>query len=309
MTRPRLTIGVPVFNGARHLEQCLDSLLAQTYDHLEIVISDNASTDRTPEICRSFCERDPRVTYHRQPQNIGAAANYNFLVRHTEGELFKWAAHDDVCAPDFVERCVAALDHRPDAVLAFPKMTFIDDAGEVLSKYDADVRWRDHHRASGRLDDLLADPQATLLHKCHAQFGVIRRSAVRRTRLIGNYGSSDLVLLVELALLGGFVDLDEYLFFSRVHDGSSLRANATAADLARWYDPARGGTYPMPQTRVFVGYLGAVAGSALPLHERIGAVSPLTRWLASNRRWRVIGGELRLRATERLSVLRCGASG
>src|SRR5262245_24410584 len=92
MGEARVTIGVPVYNGARHLEPCLDSLLAQTYEDIEIVISDNASTDRTPEICRAYQERDERVRYHRQPRNIGAAANYNYLVGHTSGELFSGAA-------------------------------------------------------------------------------------------------------------------------------------------------------------------------------------------------------------------------
>jgi glycosyltransferase involved in cell wall biosynthesis len=311
MRTPAVTIGVPVWNGARHLEQCLDSLLAQTYDDIEIVISDNASTDCTPEICRAYCARDERVSYHRQPANIGAAANYNFLLDQARGELFKWAAHDDVCAPEFVERCVAALDASPSDVLAFPKTTFIDATGGVLGKHDAPMCWRNDVTAVGRLHDLLVgdlvlgDYRATLLLKCLPQFGVIRRSALERTRIMGNYGSSDVVLLVELALLGGFADVDEYLFFSRVHEGSSLRANATAADLARWYDPRRGAHFPMPWTVVLTGIIGAVLRSSLPLQEKTRALALVRRWFFAHRRWRIIGGELKLRAREswRSSVL------
>jgi GT2 family glycosyltransferase len=80
--RPRVSIGVPVFNGARHLASCLDSLLAQTYDDLEIVVSDNASTDDTAAICSAYSRHDERIRYIRQQRNIGAAANYNSLVRH-----------------------------------------------------------------------------------------------------------------------------------------------------------------------------------------------------------------------------------
>lgn len=306
MSSPRVTIGVPVWNGARHLGECLDSLLAQTYDDIEIVISDNASTDRTAEICLAYCARDERVSYHRQPRNVGAAANYNFLVGQARGELFKWAAHDDVCAPEFVERCVAALDGSPSDVLAFPKTTFIDADGAVLEKHDVPMCWRNGATAVDRLRDLLVgdlvlgDYRATLLLKCIPQFGVIRRSALERTRIIGNYGSSDVVLLVELGLLGGFAEVDEYLFFSRVHEGSSLQANATAADLARWYDPKRGDHFPMPWTLVLIGIVGAVLRSSLPLHEKARAMTLVPRWLFAHRRWRIIGGELKLRARESL---------
>jgi hypothetical protein len=108
------------------------------------------------------------------------------------------------------------------------------------------------------------------------------------------------VLLVELGLLGGFAEVDEYLFFSRVHEGSSLQANATAADLARWYDPKRGDHFPMPWTLVLIGIVGAVLRSSLPLHEKARAMTLVPRWLFAHRRWRIIGGELKLRARESL---------
>lgn len=315
MRTPRVTIGVPVWNGERHLEHCLDSLLAQTYDDIGIVISDNASTDRTAAICRDYAARDRRVVYQGRPRNIGAAANYNFLVRHTRSELFKWAAHDDVCEPEHVERCVAALDASPTDVLAFPKTTFIDDAGAVLEKLDVPMCWRNDATACGRLRDLLVgdvivgDFRATLVHKCLPQFGVIRRSALERTRLIGHYPSSDIVLLIELGLLGGFAEVDRYLFCSRVHEGSSLHANAAPADLARWYDPRRGDHFPMTWTRVLVGLLGAVRRSPLRPDEKARALALVGRWFAAHRRWRMIGGELKIRARESLADLRLSVSG
>jgi hypothetical protein len=202
MYEPQVTIGVPVYNGARHLELCLKSLLAQTYDDIEIVISDNASTNSTAEICRDFCERDERMRYYRQHRNNGAAANYNFLPRSTQGELFKCAGHDDFCAPEFVERRVAALDRSPTHVLALPRTVFVDDAGKTLSKLDIDMHWRNHLTAVRRLQDLLGRIVESLIHKCTPQFGVIRRTALDRTGLMGAYNSSDLVLLVELAPAG-----------------------------------------------------------------------------------------------------------
>src|SRR5919112_5909956 len=103
--RPRVTIGLPVYNGERFLEQALDGLLAQTFTDFELIISDNASTDRTPEICQAYAARDSRIRYVRQPENIGAGPNHNILVPMARGEYFKWASHDDLYDPDLVAKC------------------------------------------------------------------------------------------------------------------------------------------------------------------------------------------------------------
>src|ERR1051325_3578852 len=113
----KVSIGLPVYNGARYLAPTLDAILAQTYTDFELIISDNASTDGTETICRDYAARDPRIRYLRQPQNIGAPPNHNFLVEQARGELFKWAAHDDLFGPKLIECCVRALDERPEYVL------------------------------------------------------------------------------------------------------------------------------------------------------------------------------------------------
>src|SRR4051812_43091384 len=103
MEKPTLSIGIPVYNGARYLRMTLDSLLAQTYRDFEIIISDNASTDDTELICRAYAARDPRVRYHRAPVNLGAPANYRRAFDLSTGDYFKWQNADDIIAPTFVE--------------------------------------------------------------------------------------------------------------------------------------------------------------------------------------------------------------
>jgi glycosyltransferase involved in cell wall biosynthesis len=289
----RMSIGVPVFNGARYLEACVDSLLSQTYCDLEILISDNASTDRTPDICRAYCDLDQRVRYFRQPRNRGVAANYRFVFDHTGGEFFKWAAYDDVCEPQFIERCVATLSRSPSDVLAFPSTTFIDGAGEPLPRVDGGARWRNHPKPIGRLNDLLVDPTRSF---AKWQFGVIRRAALVRTGLIRNYDASDQVLMAELALLGGFARVSEPLFRLRIHESTSGVANVSPGELADWYDPDRGDQYPLDRTSTLLGYVGAVMSSPLSVHEKVAGTGLVARWLVSNRQWRVIGGELKRRA-------------
>ena len=126
---PRLTIGLPVYNGENYLAESLDALLGQTFEDFELIISDNASTDATADICRRYEQLDSRVSYFRQPRNIGLAPNHNFVVEQARGELFKWASDDDLYARDLLERCVEALDENPDVVLAHSWTAMIDGSG------------------------------------------------------------------------------------------------------------------------------------------------------------------------------------
>src|SRR5688500_17690003 len=99
---PRVTVGVPVYNGEKLLAAALDSLLAQTYRNFKVIISDNASTDGTREIGESYARKDERVVYTRNEKNIGAAGNLNRLVALADTPYFKWAAYDDLIAPTFL---------------------------------------------------------------------------------------------------------------------------------------------------------------------------------------------------------------
>src|SRR2546426_6424374 len=121
----RVSIGLPVFNCDPLLRQAVDSLLTQTYSDFELVISDNASTDGTEAICREYAAKDHRVRYYRGERNRGAVWNWNRVFELSGGEYFKWAAHDDLCAPDYVERCVEVLDRDPSVVLCYAETVLI----------------------------------------------------------------------------------------------------------------------------------------------------------------------------------------
>lgn len=215
MPAARISIGVPVYNGEHFLEATLEALLAQTFGDFELIISDNASTDQTERIACRFAARDARVRYHRHPQNIGLAANYNALVRMATGELFKWATADDICRPSFLERCVAALDETPDAVLAYPRTQFIDAADKPLDIRDPGfpLNWA---RPADRWRYVVSAE-----HWVNAILGVSRRSSLLRTRLLPGYRGGDYVLLGELCLMGRFVEVPEVLFLRRLHPKAS----------------------------------------------------------------------------------------
>src|SRR2546427_6914452 len=147
---PRVSMAVPVYNGERYLGEALDSLLAQTYHDFELIICDNASTDGTGEIARSYASMDERVRYVRNERNLGLAGNVKRAFQLSSGEYFRWHAADDVCAPQFLARCVAVLDRHPAVVLAYPRTKLIDADGRVTAAYDDGLHLQAARRSEER---------------------------------------------------------------------------------------------------------------------------------------------------------------
>lgn len=210
---PHVSIGLPVYNGERYLAEALDSLVAQTYTDFEIVISDNASTDRTEEICRALAASDARVRYLRADVNRGGTWNFNRVVELSQGRYFRWAAHDDVVAPTYLERCVEVLDSDPRVALAHTEVELIDGDGDSLGVYEGPVARREDARPWVRFHDA-----ALWSGRNHLIFGVMRRELLDRIPPYGAYGNADGVLLARLSLLGTFVTIDKPLQQIRVHD-------------------------------------------------------------------------------------------
>ncbi|MDF3015351.1 MAG: putative glycosyl transferase [Thermomicrobiales bacterium] len=156
-----MSIGLPVFNGADYVAEAIASILRQTYQDFELLIQDNASTDRTEEICQEFARRDSRVSYVRNPENVGAISNYNLVFERARGRYFKWAAHDDVCAPTFFERCVEVLDAEPSVVLCSGQTRLINDDGSPVSLDRARGCYVTRHGAPAGSDPI--EPEAPLL--------------------------------------------------------------------------------------------------------------------------------------------------
>src|SRR5688572_17166208 len=140
-SNPLVSIGLPVYNGANYLQKAVETILGQSYQNLELVISDNASTDRTAELCRDLSARDPRIRISRNSRNVGAAGNYNMVFKAARGKYFKWAAHDDVLAPAYIERAVDVLERDEDVVLCSSCTGRINDRGEVTGAYPSESEW------------------------------------------------------------------------------------------------------------------------------------------------------------------------
>src|SRR5215467_13547235 len=132
---PAVSICLPVYNGENYLAVAVESMLAQTFTDFELIITDNASTDRTEEICRKFANADPRVRYHRNERNVGGARNQAIAVQLSRGRYLRLSAHDDKMAPTHLQECVALLEERPGVVIAFTTTVEIDDVGAVIRHY------------------------------------------------------------------------------------------------------------------------------------------------------------------------------
>ena len=278
MGHPTVSIGLPVYNGEEFLSQALDSILSQTYSDFELIISDNGSIDRTQDISRAYAARDKRVRYARSETNRGAAWNFNNVFELSSGKYFKWAAHDDICAPEFLARCVEVLELDPGIIVCFSRTVQIDEQGRLERKRDhIDLPNLGSPRAHERFHDIIARR-----HGCEAVFGVIRADVLRRTPLIGNYMASDKVLLALLSICGRFHELPDYLFFQREHAGRSVKGKDH--EVTAWFDPSRGEEIVFPFWRISWEYLLVAIKGATGLGERLRCLWEIAKWAKSN--WR-----------------------
>ena len=277
---PLVSIGLPVFNGEDYIDGAIDSILRQTIENFELVISDNASTDSTWDICQSFAARDPRIHLMRNETNLGAAENFNRVFRASTGKYFKWAAADDLCAPRFLDQCIAVLESDESVVLCYPGSEFIDAMGEPTDDFAIDP-YLSASEPHNRLHAWLFERTTSC---CNLIFGVIRTSDLSRTPLIGKYNSSDVVLLAELALRGKIVQVPEVLFARRNHAGRSVRSHADNEARAVWFDPANSGKVHMPAWRWLREYINAVRRVPIGATEKIRCYGSLARWLVRYRK-------------------------
>ena len=306
---PRVSIGLPVYNGANYVAESIDSLLNQTYQDFELIISDNASTDETEEICRGYAARDPRVRYFRQTRNLGCALNSNFVFRESRGEYFKWISHDDLHAPRFVESCVEVLDRDPSVVICCPKGILIDERGQEIiikqrdgrnywvtsSGAELDIRPYDRPRrldsrdAGVRFRDLIL-----YTNWCLEIYGLVRREALARTSLHGTYHGTDKRILAELSLMGRFALLDEIMLFYRQHPVQAQRyqGSAVSRDLYLSGDVAQKWS-KVPRWNNLSGYYRAVMRADLGAGARLACLEGIARWFIQPHKWKPILREAR----------------
>ncbi|MGI0493454.1 glycosyltransferase family 2 protein [Alkalinema pantanalense CENA528] len=294
LNSPRVSIGLPIYNGDRYLTACLESLLQQTFTDFEIIISDNASMDTTGEICREFARRDSRIRYYRNETNVGPVPNYNRVFDLATGDYFRWMAHDDVCAPEWLERCVTVLDSHPEVALCYTKMCVIDDSGQVIDHYSYDIGSQ-HPNTPRRFRNLIC-----VDHRRHSAieiFGLMRRDVLLRMPHQGLYARADSVFLARVALFGQFYEVPEFLFFNRDHGDRSSRVASisirSSTQVAKWigvgplpptewFNPAKMGQLTFPEWNLAGEYWKSIALPDLNGQDRALCYIYWAYWLVRN---------------------------
>ena len=279
---PLLSVGVPVYNGARYLERSLQALADQDLTDIEVIISDNGSTDATGDIARDMVRADPRFRYLRSERNNGVSWNFNRVLSFAQAPFFMWNAADDVVRPSHLSRCRQALLDTPDASIAFSRVVLVDVHDQVV----------------GEMDDLdldftgLTPSQRVELFLHRHVYQVIGFGGVFRTPTLqamgglpGFYGG-DIALGVAMAMRQPWVQVPEQLYVSRRHDAQTNKVQGgDVIDQARTYDPGWSRPFAFPQWYLNHRLLAEAVTAPAPVTQRAAAVrAVLAEWTVPN--WR-----------------------
>jgi glycosyltransferase involved in cell wall biosynthesis len=285
---PLVSVGLFVYNGQRFLEEALHSILNQTFTDFELIISDNASTDRTGEIAQAYAKRDDRIRYYRNEKNIGAGWNARRVYEVATGKYFKWATADDLLEPDLLRRCVEILESDPGCVVAYASTKEVDENGTFIKNYVTPMR-TDSTDPVARFREMLL-----IYHMCYQIYGVMRMSALRQIPPQGIYVNGDGVLLARMSLLGRFYEISEHLFVSRRHRAQSMAALPVRLKQPRrlrltnryptlpspeWWDPAKTRALTFPEFRQLLEYFLSIYPAPLGAGQKLRCYSMLLPWI------------------------------
>ncbi len=274
---PTVGIGMPVFNGERYLEAAISSILAQSFGDFELVICDNASTDRTAEICRGFAAGDSRIRYVRHPENLGAHPNYNRSFELSRGRYFKWAAHDDVLQPGFLRACVDALEKNTDAALCQSDIDYIDERGLSIGTHQSHLPGAESPDPVTRFAALVLKP-----HDCQAMMGVFRRDALARSMLLPSFHGADRAMLAQVALFGRYIHVPGALIQVRDHGDRYSRSHKRPKERAAWHDTRTSAKRSFPVWRTYLTYWHTVSVAPMRAPARARARLRLLEWWFRN---------------------------
>lgn len=256
---PLVSIGLPVFNGEKGLARALDSLVGQDYENLEIIVSDNGSTDATSVICAEYSSKDPRVRYYKSEKNQGSSWNFNRVFELSSGKYFMWAAHDDDRHPSFVSACVEKLEKCPDAVLCQARTSAHIEGNERLLYTATLFSFEDKVSLLARYRETLKSFPATAL------YGVYRSSAMRKTKLFRKSVATDMAFAQELSIYGRFVHVPSVLF---TYWGRA-NWNSINDDYRTFFNGDRKPWWYIPFIFLFLDHWQRVGDADIPLSSKL----------------------------------------
>ena len=206
---------MPVYNGEDYIRETIESVLAQTMSDLRLVISDNASEDATQEIAQEFAARDPRIVYHRNPENLGYARNFfNSLEMCRPYRYITQIGHDDIWDPGFAEKIIRLMETKSDTSMGFCRVTYIDEHGDKM-----DMDW--YERVTPYLPSLASENRRirlSVIPQYLFEHGIIKGDCWDPYLLKDYHGIHPDVFMVRgLLIQGPSLVHDEALFLKRIH--------------------------------------------------------------------------------------------
>jgi len=282
---PVISVGLPVYNGERFLDETISSILSQDVDDLELIISDNGSTDETRSIVSERASRDDRIRAVFSEKNLGAAWNFNNVLHLARADYFHWSGYDDLMDPTMLRRCLDALRASKGSVLAYPQTRIIDEHGALTKEYDNGMHLPQSDAAL-RLWQYLRN-----VGMANSMFGVFITEEIRAAGGLGNYPSADLVMLARVILRGPIIEVPEPLFSRRIHEKQSWRAVGLHEGFAKWFDTSSKKKIVFTNWRLYRELLHACFKEEMPLGQRIRCIGAVL-YLWPRRRFKGLSKDL-----------------
>lgn len=269
MIKRKVVIGLPVYNGQKYLGAAIESHLSQSFGDFDLVISDNGSTDATPDICAGYASKDARIKFLRSPENRGILWNHRrvFEAVDSPNQYFRWAGADDIMEPGLLQAMVEVLNLRPEVEAVVPDTKNIDEHGQVIGSMARTLDLQSTDVFERAHDVLVANYQHVIA------YGLLRASTLRLMRTGPNYIGWDPIFVWELALRGQMVQLAGPVLLRRFHAGSISRVK-TAKEMRKWVEPTSKAGMGLPHWTWAYERARALMACPLSAHDRfrIGAL-------------------------------------
>jgi glycosyltransferase involved in cell wall biosynthesis len=276
-SRTRVSIGMPVYNREKYVAAAIGAQLNQTYTDFELIITDNASTDCSEEICRAYAAKDPRVKYYRNLRNLGASENFRHCFELSGGEYFRWNPSDDLVSPNLLQRAVEVLDADPSIFVAYPRTKLIDSHGKAIGDFEERLHLM-QERPSERWKGVMQN-----LRLGNLLYGLSRANRLRKTGLVRSYSGGDLPLISEMSLYGKFFEIPDAFFYRRMHEEASS-ALKNSADVMAFYDPSKRHKLFLRNWVHLGARLKSVARAPIPLSQKLRIYGYEGRWVIWSRK-------------------------
>jgi glycosyltransferase involved in cell wall biosynthesis len=270
MTKPRVSVGMPVYNREKFVAAAIEAHLSQTNGDFELIITDNASTDHSEDICRSYAERDSRVRYFRNERNLGATGNYRRSFELANGEYFRWSPSDDSISPNLHERAIEVLDRDPSVMVAYGRTKLIDAYGNVTGDVDDRMHLMQDEPSKRCIGVLNSLSLGNLL------YGLARTARLKKTGLLRNYSGGDYPLIAEMSLYGKIFEIPDAFFYRRMHE-EAASALKSPDEVMQVYDPEKRGVFFAREWVHLGAHMLSVARAPIDVGQKLRIYWYLTR--------------------------------